>query len=198
MKIGNETVLPRRVIPQPTPRIYEGGDCGACVLGGLFDLSVDKAYEVYSHGAKREPITYYNMMQALHDAQGNGSADRVITSTPLWPTPVVHQAWGWSGAEMANHWFNYLQMGFDAGYYAIALVDIQKRGPNGGGTNHWVMLCGVRDRYGLPGAEENANRIYQEVLVSCSAGNTPDESWEDSIEFLEYSGGFNVLLVRPT
>jgi hypothetical protein len=38
-------ILPRRVKPQPVPGIVEGGDCGACVLGGLFDLSVEEVYE---------------------------------------------------------------------------------------------------------------------------------------------------------
>ncbi len=193
MRLGHETILPRRVTPQPLPELYPAGDCGACVLAGLLDLSVADAYETYSYESKQAPITYYNMMQALHDAQAKGVVDRVITATPLWPTHLVHQAWGWRGSDMANHWFNYLQMGFDAGYYAIALVDIEKRGPTGPGTNHWVMLCGCRDRYG----EEGDARIYQEVLVSCSASSTPDEEWVDAIELLEERGAFNVLLVRP-
>jgi len=38
-----ETVLPRRVVPQPVPFIVEGGDCGACVLAGVDVLLVRPA-----------------------------------------------------------------------------------------------------------------------------------------------------------
>lgn len=193
-----QTVMGRkRVVPQPEDRLYPGGDCGACVLAGLFDMSVADAYKHFNED-KQEPIRYHQMIQALWTADGMGLADRVQTATPIWPIPVVLTAWGFPGGEMAHHWFNYVRMAFEAGYYAIALVDIEKRGSLGGGTNHWVLLCGARERYGLPGAGETDNRIYQEVLVSCSASSTPAEEWVDCIEFLEHRGGYNLLLVRPT
>lgn len=197
MTITDETILPRRVIPQPSPHLYPAGDCGACVLGGLFGISVLEAYQHFQ-GGLCEAIRYHQMIQALGTAEGLGWADRIQTATPIWPVPIVHAAWGWRNTDMAYHWFNYLRMSFEAGYYAIALVDIERRGPTGDGTNHWVLLCGSRNRYGLPGATETENRIYQEVLVSCSATSTPDERWEDAEEFLSLSGGYNVLLVRPT
>ncbi len=193
MRIGNETILPLRATPQPDPAVYPAGDCGACVLSGVFSISVDEAYQWYSKGGKREPIRYADMAQALHNAAAHGVADRVITATPCWPIPPVYGAWGLRGEDMAHNWFNYLQLAFDARYYALCIVDINKEGPTGPGTNHWVMLCGCRDRYG----EGDDKRIYQEVLVSCSAESTPDLEWVDAIEFLECRGGFNALLVRP-
>ena len=39
-----ELILPLRVVPQPTPQINKGGDCGACVLAGLSGLTVEQVY----------------------------------------------------------------------------------------------------------------------------------------------------------
>lgn len=198
-----ERVLPRRVICQPVPFIQEGGDCGACVLGGVVGLgTVGEVYEQYREG-KVGTFHWSNMRDALLTAESRGVLDRVISDVPMWPSRI-HEPfceWGYHGGFMNLAWFRYVTMAIDAGYYAMALVDMHKRGPFGGGTNHWVMICGARVRHSPLDRDKPDDpvnyRIDDEVLISCSSTRTPDEEWVECGKFLSERGGFNLLLARP-
>lgn len=198
-----EKTLPRRVICQPVPYIQGGGDCGACVLGGAVGLgTVGEVYETYLDG-KVGSFHWATMRDALYTAESRGILDRVIADVPVWPWRI-HEPfceWGFHAGYMSLAWFRYVSMAIDAGYYGLAMVDIHKKGPFGGGTNHWVMICGARIRRSPIEADKPEDavnwRYDDEVLVSCSSTRTPDEEWVDAGKFLNERGGFNLLLARP-
>jgi hypothetical protein len=196
MRDGLEGVvtLPRRVRPQPSPFLNRLGDCGACVLGGLLDLDVPAVYARYGPEAKGGAahavgsLSWWTMRQALYDAEHGGLLDRIRVDVPMWP---------WSSGEavcdkglpafsQGMAWFAHLRMALDAGYYGIALVQHARQG---GPTDHWVLLCGARDRW-VDGSG------HQELLVSNSAGPGSEE-WVDRSDFLKLWGGFNLLFARP-
>ncbi len=190
--------LPRRVRPQPRPSIVSGGDCGACVLGGLLDLDVSAVYPRYGREGRADTLDWWTMRQALHDAQAQGLLDRIATAIPTWPwesTPGV-LAWGPLGTDQAQAWWGYVRMALDAGYYALTHVDHARRGPHGGGPNHWVMIVGHRRVEPEIPPGEIGVRIRQEVLVSCSA-SCPEGEWVDLHELLRDRGAFEVMLARP-
>ncbi len=193
-----EIVLPLRVVPQPTPNLQEGGDCGACVLGGLLGREVAGIYKMFQGGTCKS-FHWREMHDALLHSRAIGLLDRVITDVPCWladfhPTLA---AWGLPSTSQSIAWFDYVTMAFDAGYYGLAMVDIFKKGYSGAGTNHWVMLVGARHRR-EPFANDSGARIYHELLVSCSSRTTPVEEWVECTDFLAQRGGFNLLLARPT
>ena len=85
-----------------------------------------------------------------------------------------------------------------AGFYGLALVDMQKRGAAGGGPNHWVLVAGYRERVEPFEVEGDAGAsIEQELFISNSASSQPAEEWVGVLEFLRSWGGFNLFLVRP-
>lgn len=190
---GYSVVLPRRAVRQPQPCVNAGGDCGACVLAGLLGLgSVSEPYTRFGHEGKVAPFDYYAMCAALNQAEGEGLLERLVTGHPQWPVFEALGAWGAPAWLQSLEWFDYLTMALEAGYYGVTQVDQSHRGPLGDGTNHWVLLCGVRN---LPPAGTGA--YTTEVLVSNSAGSSPAEEWVGHNTFLRDWGGFNVFLARP-
>lgn len=196
------TVLPRRVVPQPLPEVHPGGDCGACVLGGLMGLDVAEVYRRYGEhdedGAPRA-FSYLTMERALWKAEQEGRLDRLITDVPLWPDRSARLLpWGLPGWCQNLAWFRYVRMAIDAGYYGIANVVHAKSGPLGV-PDHWVLLVGARVR--TERRTTDAGTDYwtseHEVLVSCSSTTTSDEEWVVERDFLRERGGFNLLLARP-
>ncbi len=189
-------VLPRRVIHQPEPCLNKDGDCGPCVIAGLLGWS--GPMDVYDAlcGGKIDALPWFAMKESLIAAFRRGLFDRVITDIPRWRVHEPHMLFGSPSWLWNQEWFQYVRMALDAGYYAIAGVDLQKRGPMASiGADHWVLICGAREIY--PPARESGI-IRQEVLISCSARSIPDEEWADHRDFLMQRGGYNVLLVRPT
>jgi hypothetical protein len=186
----SEVVLPRRVIPQPSPFMVQGGDCGACVLGGIFGLSVPETYErfITSRFGKLQSFCWENIVDALNDAERKGLADRAVVQVPIWPIDTQWMTWGLVGANQYFAWQAYLRMAFDAGYYAIAGISIDGKGAAAYGPDRWVLLCGWR-----PSPE---GTVLDEILVSCSARH-PEGRWVKSRDFLQQQGGYNVLLARP-
>lgn len=204
----NEVILPRRVVPQPAPQLYPGGDCGACVLGGLLGITVAEVYERFQRDGKVEAFSWSETRSALIKAQWQGLLDRVIDTVPIWPIRVdAHLIWGLPAWSMGQQWFSYVRMALDAGYYVTAAVDLDKAGPiteKAGKRlvtepDHYVMIVGAREReepIELDSGTKGA-RILQEVLVSCSSTKTPDEEWVEARGFLRERGGYNVLMARP-
>lgn len=192
-----QVVLPRRVVPQPTPNLYPGGDCGPCVLAGVLGKTVQEVYDQFSSG-KYKSFHFSEMCGALHSAEAYGMIDRVVTDIPIWPwagSAEAFCAWGIPSTLQNLAWFAYVTMAMDAGYYCLAMVDTKKGGAHGEGTNHWVLLVGVRELR-IP-IDERSARISTEVLVSCSSRTTPDEEWVEASTFLKERGGFNLILARP-
>jgi hypothetical protein len=138
------------------------------------------------------------MDAALWTAKRDGLVDRFIADVPMWPQNAhpPFSEWGLHGGLQNLEWHAYVRMAIEAGYYGLAMVDIDKRGPFGGGTNHWVLICGARERW-VPFADGGGAHGHNEVLVSCSSRRTPDEEWVDAGDFLKERGGFNVILARP-
>jgi len=202
----NEVVLPRRVRQQRDnlPALWKEGDCGACVLAGVLDLpDLKAAYELTDEG-KIEPFSHTRLYRALHAADRKGLVDRLITEVPSWSVYQVHQTWG-SPAWLQNlDWFYWLRMGIDAGYYGLASVDADHRGPLKGRVNHIVLIVGTREeiehktmKSSVDGNFINYSSHTPQVLISCSSTKSVDEEWVNVRDYLMWWGGFNIQLVRP-
>lgn len=204
----HEVVLPRRVKVQPTPNINPGGDCGACVLGGALDVSVEYVYDELK--GERQSISFWEMQRMLRVAESHELADRIIEQParfkPTFDGGGGFSAFGTPAYFVARDWHRYVQMAIDAGYYGIAEVDYGRKGLEGHGTNHWVLICGAR--IGIKWKTEfntalnkdvTSGNYIDDVLVSCSARPTGmKDEWVDAHDFLKYRGGYNILFVRPT
>jgi hypothetical protein len=183
-----ETVLPRRVVPQPSPLVCASGDCGACCLAAVTGLPVPEVYVRLRHDASVTAFSWPAMSEAIGLAEHLGLVDRVINDVPIWPTYEGHMTFGSCGWQAAPEWHRYVTMAIDAGYYGIASIHMAGGGPFVG-NDHAVLLVGARFRW--------ADRVgVREVLVSCSARH-PDGRWIEVGDFLRQHGGYNVHLVRP-
>lgn len=189
--MNREVILPRRALSQPSPFLVQGGDCGACVFGGLFALpTVEAAYEKLAEFHPNNPhssVQYDVMRNAL-----GRTADASLLDAPLWPIPPEWTPFGHDARNQYGRWQSYIRMGVEAGYYCVALVDFAgtaNQSDGIGGADHWVLICGWRpDHTGVT--------VIDEVLVSCPARH-PQGEWKSTREFLFKHGGFNVMLARP-
>ena len=204
----HELLNPRvRVHPQPEPRIFPGGDCGACVLGGLLGIGVQEAYDFVGRRAREneararhwpEPFTVQDMIGALVDAEHAGFLDRVNVSRPMWLYEIPHEqsSFGPIGARQVRGWVSYLTMALDAGYVAVARMDTEARGSGPAETDHWVLINGIRTRWEDHPTVAGARCGIEEIHVLNSSAKLPLESWMDVHDFLRDRGGFDLLLAR--
>lgn len=193
--MAEDIVLPRRAQPQGAV-IVPGGDCGACVLGGLLGMSVKDAYTLNETG--EQPLSWTTMRQALFEARSRGLVDRLLDDVPFWPSYEAVAAWGSPGWGCNLEWFGRVRMAIDAGYYGVAQINFAGQGPLAE-HDHWVMICGAREvtvPMTGPNMPRGAARIDQEVLVSCSASNVAGY-WIEARALLKTKGGYNLLLARP-
>lgn len=192
-------VLPRRVPKNPTPQVYAGGDCGPCCVSGITGIPVADVYGWNDESKdKPEAFSWWAMRGVLWKLVSHGKLVEVIDSVPMFASnPASSLMWGYPGWTMNQGWFDWIKLAIGAGYYGVAQIDSQKRGPfspDGFGVagDHWVMIVGVRrvvpDKPGM---------IAQDVLVSNSSRSAPDEEWVPHHEFLSRWGGYNVMLVKP-
>lgn len=193
-RIENLVVLPRRVVPQPTPNIHPGGDCGWCCLAGVMQITVQEAYDRFEHDP-REGIGWYEMRQMLLKGEHAGWFDRVITDVPVWPDAMPPAKWAYGMSVSPLEWFNYVRMALDAGYYGFASVDSQKKREE---PDHFVLIVGARERYVPHKTMKMAKTVELELLISCSSRATPDEEWVSVHNLLDQRGGYNIQLARPT
>jgi hypothetical protein len=187
-----EVVLPRRVVPQPNPGIVPGGDCVPCVLAGLLNISVRDVYEKLNEG-KYEPLGGSSTRSAFYEAKSLGWIDRLIDEAPYWPS--YHRMWGDPSWLVRLPWIRYMQMVFDAGYYGVASINLDGKGPIVE-NDHGVLFCGIRQRTVSHPTLKAASSIEYDLLVSCSARH-PEGKWYEYIDYLEKYGGFNCFLARP-
>lgn len=191
----DEVVLPLRVIPQPKPEHNAEGDCGACVLGGLLDLTVE---EVYGRVGKVAPFSWDGVYSFLWEAHGREEIDRLVWRAPLWPVTECHRGFGNPAWLMMDDWFRWIQMAIDGGTYALLNYAMEGGGPLKS-PDHFAMIVGTREvrvRKEMDSGTKFAS-IEREVLISCSSTRTPAEEWVEVGEMLRTRGGYNVFLVRP-
>ena len=196
--IRDSVVLPLRVRPQPQPHLAEGGDCAACVLGGLLGLEVPEVYDQILDG-KLEATSRPEWEEMLQNAEQEGTVSRVILDVPFWNFPTYYGAFGPSGYLNFPEWFRYVRMALEAGYYGVASVVYDKTGASGEippATDHVILICGARE-VEVPHPTLPSSTIQNEVLISCSAKSSPDEEWVNTKQFLVERGGYNIMLVKP-
>lgn len=196
--VREEIVLPRRVVPQPQPFITKGGDCGACVLGGLLGLTVGEVYD----RTRPEDRSFCRPIfeSLLMIAKIEGLLDRLILDVPIWFQRKATMSFGLQGHMAFTEWFSYVRMAIEAGYYGICEVSFDQEGPQGKyppETDHVVLICGVREVQIPLETMKGCSRTDCEILVSCSARSSPDEEWVEVQSFLSNRGGYNIMLARP-
>jgi len=203
----SEVILPRRVIPQPSPHVVAGGDCGGCCISGVLGISINQAYSLQDKDCRRKdaqdapvPFGWHDMGFALKNGGwcGNTLTDTVIDEIPMWPG-WVHKSQltkGFLGWQYHLPWWHYVRMGLLGGFYGICQVSLDPKGPLGS-HDHWVLICGCREVETPIEAMPGARRIDQHILVSCSARH-PQGEWRDASKFMIDHGGYNVILVRPS
>jgi hypothetical protein len=193
-----EIVLPRHVPRNPEPKIYLGGDCGACVLSALTNIPVAEIYAIARDDKKVSPFGLQNMISALNTL-GRQYFYHHITTFPNWINEVYRWPFGFSACQMNLAWFDYVRVAIEAGYYGICEVNMRGEGDlNGRGceTDHWVLLCGVRITK-HPATIPGAFMLDDEVLIRDSSRTMPAERWMESSDFLIRHGGFQTILVKP-
>lgn len=169
------------------------GDCGACVLGGMLNTSVEAAY-LYADAKAAMP--YSTMRNTLTKLLDFGQLDFLDIYIPFWPQS--NSSWGTAGWLQFVQWWHRIRLATLAGAYGLVAYDMDQKGP-GTQINHWVLICGTRARTLISKTDEGETAyISREVLVSCSAEKTPNEEWVESHHLLKTRGGFNVLLARPS
>lgn len=210
--VSEENVLPRRVVPQELPPTVEDGDCGACVLAGIFDMSVEDAYDLMKEESsdpdnwKPSCFSRGDIKNALWLLEGYGKAERVTTDVPYWHHYRMNaNCFGPHPVDNHGSWFRYVRMAIEAGYYGIAMVQMF------GGSyytdngryrvgDHWIAIVGTRKREEEL-LDDDGNRrgakIHSEILISCSSTRTDDEEWIEVQEFLRERGGYNIMLTKP-
>lgn len=190
-----EVILPRSALPQPKPNIVLHGDCGACVLGGLANITHMVAY-LTAHAVPCA-FSFDDMAQALASLQDERLLDRVVEDSPCWIQPLhqAHCGFGFTSLSQAPMWYDYVRLALDAGYYGLCTISYDpvatKPSDTYFSTNHWVLIKGCRFRW-VP--MDLGRRGVEEILVSCS---NKGDYWIAVREFARLHGGMNILLARP-
>jgi hypothetical protein len=157
--------------------------------------------EVYELKGERKPFCYPTMISALNALYYDGRLDRLVTKVPFWPSGDAMRIWGDTAQLQSTHWFEWLTMALEAGYYG--LMHYRMDGDPTQLPDHFVMVVGVRVWHDpIPGkvndaGEPNAWTLRHELLISCSSTRTQAEFWLGLNELFEKKGGFNVMLARP-
>lgn len=189
----SEVILPRRALPQPSPKIVEGGDCGPCCLAGMANKTIQEVYDLQEDGP--EAFSWPKAVRTLHEAKRQGWLDRFIDDIPIWTQWKSKMQFGMPSWDSNLEWFGYVTMAIDAGYYGFCSVNYDGKGPLVD-SDHVVLICGVRELTVPHKTVKGAACIVPELLVSCSA-TCPEGRWEEHREFLTKRGGYNILLARP-
>lgn len=194
--IDEIVTLPRRVRPQPIPKLHPDGDCVACILSGLLEIPAETIYDRF-HPCLETPDRLH-VITALQVAASQGLVDRIVHDVPAWSVAPGLQFFGGLAYLQSLSFFRYARMAIDAGYYGIAFVDFERRGPIEGQPDHAVLVCGARRREVPVERGCGAAKIEHEILVSCSHPETRMiEKWVEIGDFLMRRGGFNAIWVRP-
>lgn len=192
-RLNHEKILDRRAIKQPQPKLFNGGDCGACVLAGLFQKDTQWIYDELQ--GKVYPFSHITMDTALCKAYSLGLIDRRIRQCPEWRAEDFQLTWGNPSWLQDQHWAEYISMAIDAGYYGIAHINMNGNGPLEL-TDHLVLICGYKEEV-IPVLDGKGGKYQHSVFVSCSARH-PEGKWYEVSDFIKHYGGFNCHVLRPT
>lgn len=190
MRVPDEIVLPKRAALQPDPPVYDQGDCGACVVSGLTGLTIK---EVYQRKGEWRPFSRPGLADFLSQLLREDLVHRYIDDVPLWPQAPSFYYTGLTGTQMVQQWFRYILMALDGGYYAVCNVAFERNICETLEPDHFVLICGARTQF----SSNRDNAIQQELLVSCSHAETPEEEWVPVYDFLQNWGSFNAILIKP-
>lgn len=197
-RILQRVILPRRTLIQPIPFIHEGGDCAACVLGGIMGFSsVEDFYKSFPD-MKARSTSWSGCRQALYGGLAEGLLEALEDEAPIWKMPTALAYWGYPSWLMPQKWFSHLMRALRAGHYGIAFVRHDRQGP-GGDPDHVVLVAGAEEVSEPHPRVENAEVVTLKVLISDSSTTSPSiaEEWIEVEDFLRTRGGFNLLLARP-
>jgi hypothetical protein len=193
-----QTVLPKRVVQQPRPRIFKGGDCGACVLAGLVGFTVEEIYtEIYEQEIDSvQAPSWLCMIKYLTKLYYDKELDRLITDVPFWPSSNAQRTFGDGFVRQGYEWFKYVIMALDAGYYGIMNYSMAGGGPYSS-PDHYVLLCGARSKSRkIKG--KSGWKTENQLLISCSSRKTSKNAfWIELSKLSRDHGGFNIILARP-
>lgn len=196
LKIDFEYILPRRAMKQPKPNVNPEGDCGPCVLCGVFDIpNVKDVYTLYNK-EKIEAFSHVGFKALLYHLKTDGMISHIIDDVPYWHVWQGHQIFGSPAWNQNLQWFNYICMAIQAGYYGMASISMDGKGAYAE-PDHFVLICGAREVSIPHGTMEGCFSIRPEILVSCPARHV-EGVWFPVLDFLKNQGGFNAYLVKPT
>ncbi len=121
-QVIDELRLPRLPHPQPSQTLHQGGDCGACVIGGLLGLPVPEVYQRYSTTKEGAPEHFnpVSTRQALQKALCERLLKRIAVEIPWFQVPLSLENHGPAGWTMLLGWYERLAMAIDGGYYGVA------------------------------------------------------------------------------
>lgn len=198
-----DVINSERSLSQPKPVIAKGGDCWACVIGGMTGFSVQDVYDKLNEGEK---VASYSCIEAvLYRAKDLDTVKWFYNETPHWTSYDEHRAFGDEAILQRLGWISWVHMALLSGHIGYASVvhngvlRVTKddyHGWVGGRTNHAVMICGIRERRTPHKTMKGCARIDNEVLISCSASH-PEGKWINVNNFLLNYGGFNPIWVMP-
>mgnify|MGYP001469470245 CR=1 FL=1 len=181
------------VVPQISPKVLSGGDCGYCCLAGLLGVSVPVAYE----------ITESRMPKGFE-----GRA-----SMCAWRWRFLLQSFGLPGEEYRPKHYYYksgaIPMHWDnrnwidgvrdvvaAGDVLVASVRFNRGAPppphTPGDSDHNVLITGYKQHWLPHPTMAGAASQSREVLISCSAKG---ESWIPWDELLYWHGAYPAFVV---
>lgn len=208
-----EYILPRNVPRNPEPHICEGGDCGACVLAGLFDKSLQWAYEqhesgIYHNGEAIPKISSFSLSSMRNTLEG---LDLIYHMTDAYiEVSSTYHFQDWYSFGKQNHfnppeWFDVFRVFLEAGYYRICTVSNNGKGMDENNqlrrhmADHWIMINGIRAYWKDVSTEYSVGgrRLETEIHLSNSAKTSPHSQWVGMKEFLMTWGGMNGFWVKP-
>lgn len=197
MDLRDQIILPRRAIPQPVPHIAPAGDCVACCIGGLLDISVQAATELDLREPEEDPRSPVGVHAFLSRLVRDGELEHVVLDAPSWPSvwPKADPPWGRCAWYQALPWWNYARALMAGGYYGIAYVNHAQKGPLEE-TDHMVLFVGARSYVEKHPKIDDAGTYRHEILVSCSSKKTPAEEWVRVRDLLTFRGGFNACWAK--
>jgi hypothetical protein len=158
--------------------------------------------EIYDIKGEVRSFCHPTVQDVLGRLYWDGHLDRLITKVPYWSSGDAMRIWGDTAVLQADHWFAWVTMALEAGYYGLMHYNMD--GNPGQLPDHFVMVCGARVWHDpIPGklndkGEPNAWTLRHELLISCSSTRTEPEFWLGIDELFEKRGGFNIMLARPT
>lgn len=160
--------------------IVPHGDCGACCLGTLLGISVEKAYEIYGNQTGLSYRAIINILQK--------SATIYENFLPSYSMLNNSQDWfpfGYPAYKNWMAWFNLSRERTNRGMVGISPINFNCRGNIDPCADHYVLIT-VEDR-----GEPAKDKI---VCINCPTKGYYELSAHD---FLMKCGGYNTIWVEP-